>query len=452
MSLPLCQAQVTHWSPAGLPLLGNQIRCLYIDPSQNELYVAGEILDSPQSFGQQSICIYDGSNWDTLGNFNDQTLCVTKFNNEVIVGGFFTAVNGIPVSGIAKYNGTSWQAFGNFNQTIWCLKVIDNELYAAGQFDTIDAIPIHGIAKWTGTQWTDVFAFPWNPGSVIEDVIKYNNEIYVVGNFNIGGIDDMAYYHNGTWQQVGQGFSGFLNWVNRLEELNGELYAGGSISLADGNVGNGIQKWNGSTWSTVGGNLQDQNNSYVDRIEILDMTVSNNELYVAGFFNFAGHIPALNFAKWTGSQWCGYGTTAEFELPCYSVAVYNDTFFVGGAVDTINNIFTDWIIKWIGGNYIDSCTSPDGIIENNSFKEFYCYPNPFIHFLSVKLNIPSSEMVSYSLYNSLGENVLQNIVALKNFEFNLDLKELQGGIYFLRVFSSGEILGNAKIVKINSQF
>ncbi|MEO8087318.1 MAG: T9SS type A sorting domain-containing protein [Bacteroidota bacterium] len=448
LCLAKSEAQVTHWTVAGLPITGRQIRSFYNDTISNKLYVGGEILDSIWDFSKLSLCVYDGVTWDTLGLFDQQQLCITKFNNDLIVGGFFSMVNGVPVHFIARYDGISWHPFGNFNHHVLRLKVIDGELYAAGQFDSVDSMPIHGIAKWTGTQWTDVHAFPWNPYSAISDFTEYNNELYVAGDFNIGGVEDMMFYHNGSWQEVGQGFGGFLNWVDKLEVLNGELYAGGSISLSDGNVGNGIQKWNGISWSKVGDNLQDVNDSYANRIEVFDMTVHNNELYCVGLFQYAGHVSAKHLAKWTGNQWCGFGTANEFDMVAYLVTVFNDTMYISSGIDTINGISTGYLIKWIGGNYVDSCSSPDGISENENSSEFYFYPNPTSDEVTVKLKSEKINKLAFIVFNSLGQVVIQSKINLLGSEFKIDVSKLPVGIYFLQVEMRDGIIRSRKLVKL----
>ena len=212
--------------------------------------------------------------------------------------------------------------------------------------------------------------------------------------------------------------------------LNGELYTGGSISLTDGNVGNGIQKWNGSSWSQVGNNLQDMNNSYANRIEVFDMTIHNNELYCVGLFEYAGHVPAKYLAKWTGSQWCGFGTTTEFNLPAYHVAFFNDTIYIGNAIDTINGVPTEYVIKWIGGNFIDSCSVPDGIEENELLSNFYCYPIPTEG--SIILNFPSSNKpYQLILTNILGEKQRDEIISEYSIQKEYDISDLASGIYFV---------------------
>jgi hypothetical protein len=112
-------AQSPEWSPAGLPLYGRQVRCIYSDTTNNLLYVTGEILSAPGSFSSYYICRYNGSSWSVLGTFNNQILSLTTYNGELIAAGYFTSVNGTPAYYIAKFNGISWQPLGNFDEFVF---------------------------------------------------------------------------------------------------------------------------------------------------------------------------------------------------------------------------------------------------------------------------------------------------------------------------------------------
>src|SRR5688572_15469210 len=76
------------------------------------------------------------------------------------------------------------------------------------------------------------------------------------------------------------------------------LYAGGDFSSAGGVAASRIAKWNGSSWSALGSGLGGLGSS-VRALAVWD-DGSGPALFVAGRFDTAGDVPALNVARWDG--------------------------------------------------------------------------------------------------------------------------------------------------------
>ncbi len=97
--------------------------------------------------------------------YTDAVTAMATFNGNLIIGGYFDTVGGIPANDIAAWNGSSWTAlgpginkkiYGGFYNGINAMAVFNNELYVGGSFDTAGGMPVNGIAKWDGTSWTSV--------------------------------------------------------------------------------------------------------------------------------------------------------------------------------------------------------------------------------------------------------------------------------------------------------
>src|SRR5690606_1151816 len=148
---------------------------------------------------------------------------------------------------------------GDIDGGVFNFKVLNGNLFVMGVFETINGDSINSIAMWNGSQWIDTFEFPKDPAATvfIFDMALYEGKYYLAGNIFDLDFMDMAVLENGEWKKVGQGFFGGFNNVSQLQVYKGELYACGSISKAAGNVGHGIQKWNGKEWSEPGNSLQD---------------------------------------------------------------------------------------------------------------------------------------------------------------------------------------------------
>lgn len=182
-----------------------------------------------------------------------------------------------------------------------------------------------------------------------------DGNIYIAGgNWNtLDGVTNTAEYSfakwtrsSGTWEPMFEGVSSFDVKI-MVVAPDGTLYIGGTwSSFFDGTdtiETQGVVKWDGSSWSEVGGGLRsDFGAPFVE-----SMAVDNDgNLYVGGTFHHAGGVSALGVAKWDGSSWSALGE--GFESGVSTLAVSPDgTLYAGvnpgGFVDEFNRI-----AKWNG--------------------------------------------------------------------------------------------------------
>jgi hypothetical protein len=433
MKVKICLAIFAHWANmafsqngwigAGIPITTLQINCLYKDSINDKLYACGQILNP--TFSKQSILAYNGSSWDTLGNFNNHTRAIVSFNNEIIVAGHFTKVNDVIVNYIAKFNGINWQPFGNFNGLVWNLKHVNGELFAMGTFSMVDNLTCNGIAKWSGVSWQPVYNFPFID-ALVYDAEIYQDDLYVGGNsFDIGSnsFRDIVVYKNGTWQTVGNGIAGIASVVDKLLVYKNELYVGGLIWRNAGNIGDGIQKWNGTSWSDLGMGLRAGTNPNTSQPHVYDIKVFNNELYVAGVFNYADSLPANSLAKWDGEKWCNF-PTQDFINTNGVVDIYHDTIFTGCGYDTLNGDTINYLAKMLSNQPLGCRITGIEATENN--KVLIPFPNPATQ--TLKLSGTSSNTLIL-ITNLTGNIVLQTTL---NTNQEIDIRQLSNGMYIIQ--------------------
>lgn len=448
-------AQSSDWSPAGIPLYGREVLCLYTDTINNIFYATGQIIKAQSDFSSFYIARFDGASWDTLGGFNQTIYSLANFNGDLIASGAFTEIAGIPIYSIASYNGSSWQPLGNFDETVLWVKTIGSDLYAMGAFTNVDGVPVNGIAKWDGSSWSDVHSFFADTGSyIIRDIAIYNGNVYVAGNFSNtpGGLTHIAEYKAGTWQIVGGGIQGGWTSINKMLVYKNELYVAGIILKSEGNVGHMIQKWNDTSWTEVGSSVRDLSGGY-GFCQIFDMKVHDNDLYIAGGFGYAGNIPAAEVARWDGSQWCSYGTTGLFTTGtgaggCTSLEVYNDTLYLGLANDTLNGVHTNRCIKYLQGLTVDTCsimyTEINEIANSNAI---VLYPNPATNKITLEFNLSTTQNFTIEIKNILGQTVKKtNSLSRGNNIVEIDISELPKGLYFVQLQNSSKVF-SAKFIK-----
>jgi hypothetical protein len=456
ISLPIA---AQNWAAIGN--FNQGIGALYVDTTQDELYIGGTFCfyDSDTLVG---IAKWNGNSMTTLG-CGVEWDCITpgisgnsppvngivRFNNELYATGSFDKAGNKIVNGLTKWDGSNWNNIGTGlkdsggNMGIGLgLKIINNELYVFGMFDSIAGTAANSIARFNGTTWSAVNNFPLmssnlNDKNSISDIAQYNNELYVCGIFynpQNPDLSNIAKWDGFNWVRIGNGIEGGITFLSKMIVYKNELYVGGYFSQSIYNPGNNIIRWNGTQWHDL------QNGTDA---QIRDMFVHNDILYVCGSFSHAGGISAEYIATWDSTKWCGFGST--FDNVIGALEFYHDTLFIGGGFWTIDGDSMHRMAKWIGGIYIDTCSSPLGINEiNNNENSVTLCPNPFDISATLKLS-KTIHNVTLTIYDILGNEVkrLQN---LNGSEMQITRDGLKSGMYFYNLIDSKGLIGNGKII------
>lgn len=127
-------------------------------------------------------------NLSTPLNTNEGIYAIAQYKTELIVGGQFpsavstTVPNGTKTRHLAQWNGAYWTTIGigpnpagssiNTGNGVFALKVINNELLVGGQFSQINGQSISNLAKWNGNSWTG-FGHPAN--GIVEAIAVYDS-------------------------------------------------------------------------------------------------------------------------------------------------------------------------------------------------------------------------------------------------------------------------------------
>ena len=434
------------------------VYAIYGDEEEGLFYVGGGYST------QGCLAVYDGTSWNNLNwDSNDWPIySITKFKNEVYVCGGFEYADETYCHLIAKWNGVQWDTVttlidgGNiFLGGTKGLFATDSFLYLTGTFNYVGNVYSPGIIKYDGAQWIAIGNFEGTfPGGANVNGFNcaaiYNNELYVGGDYedSTGHTERIAKFDGVNWSNLGQGINGGFAGVVDLQVYKNELYAAGTFTKAEGDPGDFIAKWNGSSWSEVGSGMAGYNATN-NNGQIHDLIVYNDDLYACGVFHYAGGVSAFHIAKWNGSQWCGFGDTLD--NVCVALGSLNGDLYMGGGFEVIstNSIETgdsiNHIAKWIGGNYVDTCSVPvtiNEIVENDFY--FSLYPN----FSNGTLNIiyNTKEDCLLTLYDINGKQVAT--VSLFHYFKNrlLNVSELPPGVYLAAVSCKGERVWSEKVM------
>ncbi|MCF8456996.1 MAG: T9SS type A sorting domain-containing protein [Bacteroidales bacterium] len=444
-----------NWEPIG-PEFNRFIWSFYADTVDDLFYIGGEF-SKMDTLIRRGIVSWDGVNFqplgcgvewdgDTLPSLNDYphpVKSITRFGDDIIIAGSFDMVDGINVNSIAKWNGVAWDSLGNgltgisgIVGSLSCLLVEGNYLYAGGIFHIAGQDTVNGLARWNGTNWSqvgdfgDFYCFSDNN---IYCMAYYKDELYIGGLYrdSLDMPQKILRWDGTKWKGVDGGIVGISSIVWGMEVYKDELYVGGTFNKANGNIGDYIQKWDGTSWSEVGGGVSLLNNNLAP---VRRFHVFNDELWVAGDFDHVGGVPTNYIAKWNGLQWCSIGS--NFDFPVLSMSSFRGDLILGNMNFIIDSVVLPGLIKWTGGTYSDSCSTPiNGVVEIENTDGFSVYPNPANNLLN--LSIADGILESIELYSSCGQ-LLSKSKSKKSQE-QINISVLPPGNYFIRAISREEV-------------
>jgi len=277
-------------------------------------------------------------------------------------GGNITAAGTSVANGIARWNGTRWSAVGTgigplYACSVDALAVFDEgsgpALYAAGGFTLAGGNPALNIAKWDGNAWTPLGA-GLDSSNIDQPVVTAlavfddgsGPALYAVGNLETAGgapANHVARWDGTTWSPVGGGLhfgyqTGSLRALTVFDDGNGPaLYAAGYFKVAPGSPWTGIAKWDGSSWLDLGPGIP--------LGSVIALTVfdggSGPELIAGG----------SSVAAWDGVAWrdlAGISSShAVGALAVYDVG-HGPELFAAGHFTSMGGVTADDVARWNG--------------------------------------------------------------------------------------------------------
>lgn len=212
-----------------------------------------------------------------------------------------------------------------------------------------------------GDEHWDV-AFGW-PGSTnyVYSIAQHKGVLYAGGQPTSGTNVNICAFDGSHWSGLGL-FSGTgTPTVYDLAFVGDTLYAAGFFSSVDGAPIKGLARWDGNTWSSVGGF---SGNAYA-------LAVDGNNLYVGGNFTnaAAGGVSVTNVGYWDGAAWHalggGVGQSGDVVL---ALAMTNGVLYAGGRfTNTVAPLRTNLAV-WNGSSWAAVGAAPNDQIRALAFK------------------------------------------------------------------------------------
>jgi hypothetical protein len=198
----------------------------------------------------------------------------------LFAGGHFSTAGGVAVLNIARWDGASWSSPGSgLSGTVRALATFDDgsgpALYAGGAFTTAGGAPAARIARWDGT----------------------------------------------SWSALGSGMDGEVLTLTGFDDGSGPaLFAGGAFLTAGGVSAPRAARWDGSSWSALGSPGSGMDGSV--QAALVHDAGSGPQLFVGGAFWTAGGVSARYIARWDGSTWSDLGGGTA--VPLVSLCAFGD--------------------------------------------------------------------------------------------------------------------------------
>ncbi len=380
------------WKPLGSGTSGT-VRVLQVHDSGSG---AGPALYAGGSFGTaggvsaNGIARWNGSSWSALGSGLGGGLVGAMTSAParpgaapaLLVGGSFTTAGGTPVAGLASWSNSSWSPIGQgLNDRVFALETFDDgagpALYAGGSFGSVNGEALTRIGRWNGTTWSplgtgmgggaysDVYAL-----ATFDDRSGTGPALYAGGAFTTAGgatVNYLAKWDGVSWSPVGGGMNGVVRALETFDDGSGAgpmLYAAGSFTMAGGVPAKYIARWDGSSWSELGSGTS---GIVFALASFDDGSGGGPRLYAGGFFTAAGGVAAANIARWNGSSWSPLGSGVDSTVLAFTV--FDDgsgagpALYVGGAFTTAGGVAAQRIARWDGSSWSALGSGASGLVS-----------------------------------------------------------------------------------------
>jgi hypothetical protein len=312
-------------SICAIPAMGALLSAILLLPADSSLAAAGD------------------EHWDAAFGLAGTTNYVRSLawrNNQVYVGGFPTVGTN---SLLFVLDGYQCSRLGRFSHGstpyIYDLAFLGDTLYAAGYFTNVDGVAATGLARWDGNTWSSVAGFN---GSAFALAVEGTN-LFVGGYFTNAGpvaMTNVGYWDGSAWHALGPGLGVSGNSVSTLAVTNGVVYAGGFFSNSGGLVVSNLAQWNGSSWSAAGGGANGT---------VYALVLHGTDLYAAGAFTQVGTTPASYIARWNGANWSTLGTGLGGIGT--ALAVFNNRICASGNFTSAGGVSANYFAVWDGSSW-----------------------------------------------------------------------------------------------------
>jgi len=365
-----------------------------------------------------NIVKFNGSSWSCVGN-NLQDAFVfafAEFNGELYAGGKFYFINGTEAN-VVKLQSNNWVGVrNNTDYDAYKLCVFNNQLY---ELEIKGGTYSVSINKWNNISWDTVL----NLYAYIDDLAPFHDELYICGRFNnISGVtaNNIIRYNGTSYSDVGgPGTTTCFNRITHLYVFDNNLYASGSFDNISGVSANKIARWDGESWHPLGNGLTNVlQDPYMGGGTIYHL---NSNIIASDYFIDSNNYSANRVLEWDGYNWNAISPVNHNGIS--SFVYYNNDLYASGSLGSYDTV----LMKY---------SALAEIKENKIDESFSITPNPVSNYLKIQSKRLEDKRVSYYIYNIDGQKILvnENVGNDGIFENTIDVSSLSTGMYILEIF------------------
>ncbi len=236
----------------------------------------------------------------------------------------------------------AWDTITSFqcNGTIHCFKIYDDKYFIGGDFSI--GFNWTNIAYFNDTVWNNVSAIdtllpPGGFTRVVRDMERYKGELYICGSYvdpSLVSFNGIAKYDGNNWMSLGLGLeapypagyayaSGFA-----LEVHDSLLYVGGNFEMSTTVSNKNIAAWDGNNWLPVS----------ISDLGVLHLASSDTCLFAHSYRYISGNC-ANKISYLSNGQWGNLLTDSSCFSQVFELATLNNQLFVSGEFyDSISNV------------------------------------------------------------------------------------------------------------------
>ncbi|MBK7875455.1 MAG: hypothetical protein IPJ77_06850 [Planctomycetes bacterium] len=354
-----------------------------------------------------TLAAWDGADWSYLGaGMNGSVHALSAYDDDgagpnapaLVAGGDFYFAGGALARGVARWNGDAWSGFdsgmiGTSGPGVRSLAVFDDdaggpdlpELIAAGWFGSAGGVLVGSIAAWNGSAWS---ALPGaqidpSPSPEVTAMVVFDEDgsgptpaVLFASGLRIAsqpGAFGLLRWNGHAWSAVGGGLAGRVHALASFDEDAAgpgapALFAAGEFLVAGGVPVSHVARWNGTSWSDVGGGVD----AAVFALAVFDDDDAGPNppaLHAGGAFTIAGGVGASHVAKWSGAAWSsvGIGTSANVRaliaFDADGAGPDRSTLVAGGDFTSAGGVSANRIARWDGALWSSLGAGTNGVVR-----------------------------------------------------------------------------------------
>jgi hypothetical protein len=276
--------------------------------------------------------------------------------DRLYAGGAFLTMNGVSASRVAQWDGATWSPLGlGVDGNAIAMALYDegagDRLFVGGAFSKANNTPMSRIARWDGSTWSGVSTGITGSGSAVRSLLVHDDgageSLFVAGFFTTAGgvaATNIARWDDSQFHALGPGLNGIVHAMAAHDDGTGlALYVVGEFThTGDGATAlSHIARWDGSTWTSVGGGLDGAGRSIVSGV-----VGGADALFVGGLFANAGGGAAVNVARWDGAAWSPLAGGVNATVS--ALKVIDGSLYLAGEFQFVNGVNMRGVTIWDG--------------------------------------------------------------------------------------------------------